>query len=121
MVEEMNWRQLTFLSCWPGLEMESFWERMLMPMLDFVVFSIFPAPLSLKMGHSSLALAHGACLMFERKRYFEIGGHAAVRDQIFEDTRLARLWRMRGERGLCLDGQDMVQVRMYSSFDEIWR
>src|SRR5262249_14811546 len=121
MVDEMKWRRLTFLSCWPGLEMESFWERTLMPMLNFVVFSIFPAPLSLIMEHQSLALAHGACLMFERKRYFEIGGHAAVQDQIFEDTRLARLWRMRGGRGLCLDGQDIVRVRMYSSFDDIWR
>jgi len=34
---------------------------------------------------------------------------------------LARLWRTRGERGLCLDGQDIVQVRMYSSFQDIWR
>src|SRR5262249_32606758 len=51
----------------------------------------------------------------------EIGGHAAVRDQIFEDTRLAQLWRSRNERGLCLDGQDLVRVRMYTSFEEIWR
>lgn len=119
MVEEMNRRRLTFLSCWPGLELVGFWERALMPMLNFVVFATFPSPLSLLLGSPSLGLAHGACLMFERAAYEAVGGHAAVRDQIFEDTRLARLWRERGRRGLCLDGQDVVRVRMYSSFAEI--
>jgi glycosyltransferase involved in cell wall biosynthesis len=120
MQEEMRSRNLSFLSAWPGLEMQKFWERTLMPMLNFVVFSIFPAPLSLHFNFPSLALAHGACLMFERRCYFEVGGHAAVRDQIFEDTQLARLWRARKHRGLCLDGSDVVRVRMYSSFREIW-
>lgn len=121
MAEEMHQRRLTFLSCWPGLELVSFWERALMPMLNFVVFATFPSPLSLLLGSSSLGLAHGACLMFERAIYEEIGGHTAVRDQIFEDTRLAQLWRERRQRGLCLDGQDVVRVRMYSSFAEIWQ
>ncbi|MGE0882102.1 MAG: glycosyltransferase family 2 protein [Blastocatellales bacterium] len=120
MVEEMNQRQLQLLSCWPGLELLGFWERTLMPMLNFVVFATFPSPLSLRLDNPSLGLAHGACLMFDRKSYEEIGGHSAVRDQIFEDTRLAQLWRERGRRGLCLDGQEVVRVRMYSSFDEIW-
>jgi chlorobactene glucosyltransferase len=49
-----------------------------------------------------------------------VGGHAAVRDEIFEDQRLAHLWRASGKRGLCLDGQGVVDVRMYSSLAEIW-
>ncbi len=121
MVEETHTRRLKFLSCWPGLEMRSFWERALMPMLNFVVFSIYPAPLSMILDRPSLGLAHGACLMIERESYLSIGGHSAVRDRIFEDCELARLWRDHGERSLCLDGSDIVRVRMYESFDEIWR
>lgn len=124
MIEEMNQRRLTFLSCWPGLEQVSFWERALMPVLNFVVFGTFCAPLSLLsalMRYPSLGIAHGACLMFQRDSYHRIGGHSAVRDQIFEDTRLAQLWREQGERGLCLDGQNLVRVRMYNSFREIWQ
>ncbi len=117
---EMVRRRLQFLSCWPGLVLDSFWERTLMPMLNLVVFSIYPAPLSLIFGYVSLALAHGACLMIDRESYVALGGHAAVRDQIFEDTRLAQLWRRRGRRGLCLDGQSIVRVRMYDSLAGIW-
>lgn len=120
-VLEMKRRRLDLLSCWPGLEMIGGWERALMPVLNFVVFSIFPAPFSLHFPWPSLAIAHGACLAFSRASYFEIGGHAAVRDQIFEDVRLAQLWREKNARGLCLDGQEVVRVRMYISFEEIWR
>jgi glycosyltransferase involved in cell wall biosynthesis len=121
MVEEAIKREVTLLSAWPSLTLVSFWERALMPMLNFVVFSLFPAPLSLVRNDASLGLVHGACILVERAGYQAVGGHAAVRDEIFEDQRLARLWRERGGRGLCLDGQGVVDVRMYSSLAGIWR
>ncbi|MFM8394397.1 MAG: glycosyltransferase family 2 protein, partial [Acidobacteriota bacterium] len=80
-LHEMRRRRLELLSCWPGLITETFWERVLMPMLNFVVFSIYPGPLSLFFSYPSLALAHGACMMFDRRSYMAIGGHSAVRDQ----------------------------------------
>ncbi len=121
MVAEAIHRQLTFLSCWPGLSLKSFWEKALMPLLNFTVFTLFPAPLSLLRQDASLGLAHGACLLMHRATYNELGGHGAVRDQIFEDTRLAQLWREKGQRGFCLDGQDVVTVRMYASLGDIWQ
>jgi len=120
MLEEARRRGVTLLSAWPALRLAGFWEKSLMPMLNYIVFTLFPGPLSLARGDASLGLAHGACILVERASYFEVGGHAAVRDQVFEDQRLAHLWRARGKRGLCLDGQSIVIVRMYSSFGEIW-
>lgn len=113
-------RNLTFLSCWPGLEMVGFWERVFLPMLNHVVFTLFPAPLSVTMDLPALGLAHGACILARRDEYFRVGGHAPVRGELFEDTALARVWREAGLRGLCLDGQDVVRVRMYDSLAAIW-
>lgn len=120
MVAEAEHRRLTMLSCWPGLELGSFWEKALMPLLNTVVFTIFPGVLSLVRQEASLGLAHGACLLFARATYEKLDGHTAVRDQIFEDTRLAQRWRTQGERSLGMDGQNVVRVRMYASFGEIW-
>jgi chlorobactene glucosyltransferase len=120
MLAEVERRRLTLLSCWPALELGSFWERALMPLLNFVVFTLYPAPLALRRPDASLGLAHGACLLVRRETYALVGGHGAVRDQLFEDVRLAQLWRERGQAGLCLDGQGTVSVRMYRSFAEIW-
>jgi glycosyltransferase involved in cell wall biosynthesis len=126
MLSEAERRELTLLSCWPGLRMLTFGERALMPMLNFVVFSLFPGALSVLKGDRfrrdpKLGLAHGACLLFHRRSYEDFGGHGTVKDQIFEDTRLAQLWRQAGRTGACLDGQGVVGLRMYNSLTEIWR
>jgi chlorobactene glucosyltransferase len=121
MVEEATARKLTLLSCWPALELQSFWERALMPLLNFVVFTLYPAPLARRRRDASLGLAHGACLLAHRATYALVGGHELVRAALFEDTRLAQAWRARGQMSLCLDGQGIVRVRMYRSLAEIWR
>jgi glycosyltransferase involved in cell wall biosynthesis len=120
MLAEAERRQLTLLSCWPALELGSFWERALMPLLNFVVFTLYPAPLATRRTDASLGLAHGACLLAHRSTYALVRGHGAVRDQLFEDVRLAQVWRKCGEASLCLDGQGIVSVRMYRSLAEIW-
>jgi glycosyltransferase involved in cell wall biosynthesis len=113
-------RHVTLLSAWPALELVGFWERLLMPVLNLVVFSLYPAPLALLRGDPSLGLAHGACILAHRPTYGRLGGHALVRDQLFEDSRLAQAWRARGQQSLCLDGQTVVSVRMYRTAREIW-
>jgi chlorobactene glucosyltransferase len=62
MVAEMQQRRLTMLLCWPLLEMVTFAEKALMPMLNTVVFSIFPGVLSLFRGEP--ALGAGARCVF---------------------------------------------------------
>ncbi|MDY6972418.1 MAG: glycosyltransferase family 2 protein [Thermodesulfobacteriota bacterium] len=121
MIAEAVRQNYTFLSSWPGLVMESAWERVLMPMLNFVVFTLFPAPLSFRRDDPSLGLAHGACILVKRTEYNAIGGHELVFNRIFEDTSLARAWRASGRKGICLDGQDLVRVRMYNSLEGIWQ
>lgn len=119
---EAQRRGVTLLAAWPGLDMGSFAEKLLMPMLNFVVLTLYPAPLAIRRpGDASLGLAHGALMLARKDAYERVGGHAAVRAELFEDTLLARQWRRRGERSLCLDGQHVVRTRMYASFGEIRR
>ncbi|HWW76366.1 MAG TPA: glycosyltransferase [Pyrinomonadaceae bacterium] len=120
-VAEAEARRVTLLSCWPRLETRGFWEGALMPLLNFVVFTLYPAPLALRRDDPRLGLAHGSCLLARREEYELTGGHGAVRGQLFEDVRLAQHWRAAGRRGLCLDGRRVVRVRMYRSLGEIWR
>lgn len=120
-VEAARAHGVTFLSCWPGLDMQGFWEKLLMPVLNFVVLTLYPAPLALRRrSDASLGLAHGAAILVRRDAYERVGGHGAVRAELFEDTALAREWRRRGEQSLCLDGQEVVRKRMYASLGEIW-
>ncbi len=120
-VREAESRGVTMLSCWPRLETRGFWEGALMPLLNFVVFTLYPAPLALRRADASLGLAHGSCVLARRDDYELVGGHTIVRGELFEDVRLAQAWRAAGRPSLCLDGRAVVTVRMYSSLAEIWR
>lgn len=113
-------RGVTLLSCWPRLLMRGFWEGALMPLLNFVVFTLYPAPLALRRDDSRLGLAHGSCVLARRDTYELVGGHGVVHGELFEDVRLAQAWRERGQRSLCLDGRGVVAVRMYRSLSGIW-
>jgi chlorobactene glucosyltransferase len=120
-VGEAEARGVSLLSCWPRLETRGFWEGALMPLLNFVVFTLYPAPLALRRGDPSLGLAHGSCVLARSDDYARVGGHAAVRGELFEDVRLAQAWRAGGLKSLCLDGRSVVSVRMYRSLAGIWR
>ncbi len=119
MLGESVAREVTFLSCWPEIRAISFWEKVFMPMLNFVVFSLFPAPLQERYSSPSFGLAHGACLLIRHKEYKGMGGHEQVKHELFEDTVLAREWRENGLKGTCLNGRGCVSVRMYSTLREI--
>ncbi|MCB9896135.1 MAG: glycosyltransferase [Planctomycetes bacterium] len=120
MLGECGKRNLTLLSCWPQLEMLGFFERLLMPLLNFVLLTLYPAPLAARRPDARLGLAHGACILVHAEQYRRFGGHTRVKAELFEDTRLAQLWRADGMRSLCLDGTGVVSVRMYRSLAEIW-
>lgn len=119
MLGEAVARKVTFLSCWPDLLALSFWEKVFMPMLNFVVFSLYPATLQERYSSPSFGLAHGACLFIRHAEYKSMGGHEGVKHELFEDTVLAREWRKSGLMSICLNGRGHVSVRMYSKLREI--
>jgi len=90
-------------------------------LLNFLTFTLYPAPLAyIRDSDASLALAHGACILLRKEQYDFLGGHRAVRSELFEDTRLARSWRAAGLRNRCVDGSRLVSVRMYETLGQIW-
>ncbi len=111
----------TFISAWPKIQMKSFSEKLMMPLLNFVVFTFYPTLINKFSNKSSLGLAHGACILVNKDIYNEIGGHSLVKEEIFEDTLLARKWRESGYGSICINGMNIIQVRMYESLSEIWK
>ena len=110
----------SMVSAWPKIEMKGISEKVLMPLLNFLVFSSFPTMYSLKSKISSLGLAHGACILFNKKIYEFLDGHKLVKASLFEDTELAKKWRLKGEVSVCINGMNIIRVRMYDSFKNIW-
>jgi chlorobactene glucosyltransferase len=67
------------------------------------------------------ALANGQYLLVSRTAYDALGGHEALRGEIVEDIEFARRLKRDGRfRLVVADGTQLVHVRMYRSFREIW-
>jgi glycosyltransferase involved in cell wall biosynthesis len=116
-----QWR-VTYLSCWPRFELVTLTEKIFLPMLNFVTFTTFSwAIMFWRMFDPQAIISSGACMLMHRKAYDRIGGHAnaGIRNGLLEDHALARGFRQHGERALCLDGHDILSVRMYRSASEI--
>lgn len=67
------------------------------------------------------ALANGQYLLVSRPAYDLLGGHAAIRGEMVEDIEFARRLKNDGRfRLIVAEATQLVHVRMYHSFREIW-
>ncbi|HTU35635.1 MAG TPA: glycosyltransferase family 2 protein [Candidatus Acidoferrum sp.] len=103
----------------PEQEMETFWERALIP----VVYCRLAQKYSYaRVNDPDLpdAAANGQFLLIRRDVYNEIGGHAAVARQVLEDVALAEIVKNAGNRIFFSNPAGVVRARMYRSFRDIW-
>jgi chlorobactene glucosyltransferase len=101
------------LTVWPSQITESWSERLVVPLIAFVILGYLPV---LPVHHapcSVFAAANGQCLLFTHTAYELSGGHATVREKILEDVALARQVKKMGLRLRMADGNRLVSCHMY--------
>jgi glycosyltransferase involved in cell wall biosynthesis len=103
----------------PQQEMETFWERALIPRVYWILSWRYPFD---KVNDPALtdAAANGQFLLIRREAYAAIGGHSAVAAQVLEDVGLARRAKGAGYKLHFASGCGVVQTRMYRSFGAMW-
>lgn len=103
-------------------ELPTFWERTMMPQAYMGISMLYP-PREINDPNSSIAVANGQYLLIRRAVYEQLGGYARpdLRDTLVDDRDLARVVKKHGYRLRFVEGNDLVYVRMYTSFAGIWR
>lgn len=112
-------RDLAMFSFLPRHKLISFWEKVVQPIVLGVVFAGAP-PSQTEDPRSGTAGAFGQFILFKRAAYEAIGGHEGVKGEVLEDWRMAQKIKAMGLRVGLADGQDLVWVRMYTSFSGLW-
>jgi chlorobactene glucosyltransferase len=107
------------LTVWPTQVTRTWSERVVVPLMAFVIHGYLPAPLVNGTRYASFSAANGQCIAFTRDAYQRVGGHAAVRDDIVEDIRLARLTKRAGRRLVMIEGDGLVACRMYADWRQV--
>lgn len=100
------------------IEMEGFWERVVMPLFVQFVLLYFLAP-RVNLDRSSRAMANGQFMCFSRAGYQRSGGHLGVKGAVLEDVRLAQEVKRRGGRVRIFWAPELLSTRMYSNRREM--
>jgi len=104
----------------PEQEMDSFWERALIPFVYCRLANKFSFARVNDPARPEAA-ANGQFLILLRDVYEKLGGHTAIAGQILEDVALARRVKSAGY-GIYFTGPiGIVRTRMYRSFHAMWQ
>ena len=104
----------------PRQEMETFWERVVLPHVFTVLASRYPDLRRVnRSSNPRNAVANGQFILIRRSAYEAIGGHEAVRQEVVEDLRLAQRTAAAGRRVHLSNAEDLMRTRMYRSFGGI--
>ncbi|MEP6470927.1 MAG: glycosyltransferase [Acidobacteriota bacterium] len=117
-VSVMDDRGLDLLAFFPRLEARGFWENVLMPYLAVAVF--LGLGFLARVRRFPIAMGAGAGNLIRRRTYDAVGGHAALRDSVVDDVRLAGTVKRAGFRVAAFRAEDRVSVRMYEGFRGVW-
>ena len=96
-----------------------FAERLIVPLIHFVLLGFLPLLAMRRSVHPSFGVACGQLMIVERDAYFAAGGHRAVASQIHDGMALARLLRRVGFRTELADFTGAAHCRMYGSWREV--
>jgi glycosyltransferase involved in cell wall biosynthesis len=104
----------------PEQEMDSFYERALIPFVYTRLSSRFSFS-RVNDPETSDAAANGQFLLILRDVYEKTGGHAAIHGEILEDVALARRVKKAGYSIYFTAPLGTVRTRMYRSFGAMWQ
>ncbi len=101
---------------WTTQETHTWAERLVVPLMGFVVLGYLPIVMTHYTPFSAFAAANGQCMAWKRNAYERIGGHRAVANNVLDDVSLARIAKSHGASLRMADGNQLIQCRMYDSW-----
>ena len=109
---------LSLLSIFPVQNMNSFAERLTVPIMNWILVSLLPLVLTRISSRTSLSAANGQFMLFDAEVYHKEYFHKTLKDQKVEDIAIFRLMKSKGYKVETLLGNYSISCRMYHSWDD---
>lgn len=120
MVEFMRRRNVALASGVPCQEVGSFSEKLLLPLIHFVLLSYLPLHIMRRTLWPAMSGGCGQLFIASKDAYKACGGHAELRESMHDGIKLPRIFRRAGFRTDLFDATDVASCRMYRSNAETW-
>lgn len=117
----MNHYKLSMLTAFPAQKMVTFSERLIVPLMDWILLTFLPLKMVYLCSWISFVAANGQFIAFRKDAYDKIGGHNAVAKMIVEDMELARNIKKQKFKMMTFAGYKGAACRMYSGFTDAFK
>jgi GT2 family glycosyltransferase len=110
---------LDFLSPYPRQIAKTLGERLIQPLLQWSWMTTLQLRIAERGSFSSMAVANGQFFLVHRDALIASGGYEGVKSAVLDDLFLARALVKSGSHGVVVNGAEIAQCRMYTTWSEI--
>ena len=114
-------RNVALASGVPYQELGTFSERLLLPLIHFVLLGYLPMFMMRWTRRAGFSAGCGQLFIAQAEAYHASGGHAGIRATLHDGVKLPRLFRRAGYHTDLFDATDIATCRMYHTNGETWR
>ncbi len=120
MVAFLRKSNASLVSGFPHQELGTFYEKLLLPLMHFLLLGFLPLDYMRKFRAPSLGAGCGQIFVAEKAAYLQAGGHGAIRASRHDGIKLPKAFRRIGLHTDLCDATDVADCRMYHSADEVF-
>jgi len=117
-IHRMKVNRLSLLSIFTDQVMLSWGERIVVPLMHFLLLNLLPLRLVRLSGNPSFSAASGQFMMFDADNYKANQWHEKVKIKVVEDIEIMKLIKVSGYKAEALLANGYIHCRMYRSFSE---
>ena len=112
-LNEMNSQKLSLFSIFPTQRMESWGEKLIVPLMNYLLLSLLALPFIKWFGLKSLSAANGQFLCFEKSTYNKLLPHLKQKSSITEDIEIMKYYKRNKFRCNTVPDPGFISCRMY--------
>ncbi|MDF2433396.1 MAG: hypothetical protein JWP44_3027, partial [Mucilaginibacter sp.] len=117
-VHRMRINKLGLLSLFTNQVMQTFGEKVTVPLLHFLLLNLLPVRLVFLTKSAAVATACGQFMLFDAPIYRENNWHELAKDKVVEDAEIMRLVKASSYNGEVLLANGMISCRMYKNYKD---
>lgn len=115
-VHRMHFRSLALLSLFTNQEMPTFGEKLVVPLMHYILLNLLPVRFIYLIKNPSVAAASGQFMMFNTEIYRQHQWHKMAKDKVVEDVEIMKMVKAAAYNGESLLANGMITCRMYKSY-----
>ncbi|MGC8541149.1 MAG: glycosyltransferase family 2 protein [Phycisphaerae bacterium] len=116
----MNQHDLALGSGFPQQKTETFYEKLLIPLMHFILLGFLPIRRMRNSNDPAYSAGCGQLFIANKSSYMALGGHSAIRASRHDGITLPRAFRKAGFVTDLFDATHLASCRMYQSASQVF-